>query len=578
MKYSEILRINRELGESMTAAPYKIIVLSNIVTNQLNEILEYTLRKDGINASVSSGEYDNIVQDSANSADFQAVIIKWELCNLIDGLQYKADTMTEAEISDLIEKVKGEIDFALKNLSSTGLILFNKFSTTLFNFQYLKKNQFDFICDTLNYYLAEKTRPGLVVLEIDRIIAGLSVAKSADFRYYYSSKSLYTTDFYKAYAAYIIPVFNSACGKTKKALIFDCDNTLWKGILGEDGPDKIEMSANTKSGVIFEEVQHLALKLTRQGVLLGICSKNNESEVHAVLDSHSEMTIRRKDTVISKINWLNKATNLSSIAHELNISEDTLVFVDDSDFEIGLVSESLPEVTSVQVPENLYEYPALIRSVDSLFYKISDSREDLAKTLMYQEQAVREDVRSSFNDVQSYLQSLGLELTIGVDQRPMISRISQLTQKTNQFNLTTQRYTENEILNFMKSEAHRVIDFNVKDKYGDSGLTGLCILIIDNSRKVAHIDSLLMSCRILGRNIEFAFFDVIIRNLLAEGILDLTAEYHKTYKNNQVGEYFDLIGLHCISNSEELKKYRLKTTDYTFKNIEYIKISHGTKN
>src|ERR1700733_2025275 len=234
LKYTEILAANRKLRESLSGASlYEVKVLSNIITSQFNDIFEYVLRTEKINAKVSSGDYDNILQDSQKYASADTVIIFWELANLIDGLQYKADTMKEEEADRLVKKTKDEIDFVFEHLRRTPNVIFNKFSTAAFNHSFLKENRFDRICNVLNGYLAEKLPDNFTLIDVNKVFLKVSVEKSIDLRYYYSSKSLYSIEFYKQYGEYIAPVIFSILGRTKKALIFDCDNTLWKGNVGE---------------------------------------------------------------------------------------------------------------------------------------------------------------------------------------------------------------------------------------------------------------------------------------------------------------------------------------------------------
>jgi FkbH-like protein len=578
LKYTDILRINEQLGKTMQGNRYTITVFSNIITSQFNDILEYSLRTQNINSIVNSGDYDNILQDATKFSTSDLIVIFWEAANLVDGLQYKANVMDDAATEELLSKVCNEIDFVLESLNKTSLVLINRFSGLLFNHSNIRNNSFDKICKRLNGYLEQKTNSNLLLVDIDKIFAKLSITKSRDFRYYYSSKALYTIDFYKAYSQYILPIIKSINGKTKKALIFDCDNTLWKGILGEDGIENIEVSGKTKGGVVFEEVQHLVIDLYNKGILIGICSKNNPEDIENVFSNHPGMTISNQHISIKKINWNDKATNLKEIAQELNIGLESIVFVDDSDFELGLVKQQLPEVETLKVPANLYEYPQLLRDNQSLFYSSSESAEDLQRAVMYKQQAIRVEDKKKFHDIESYLNTLDIKIFVHLNPLPIATRISQLTQKTNQFNLTTKRYTEADINSFINSEDHVTFAFDVSDKYGDSGITGVSILQTDLIKKTATIDSLLMSCRVLGRNIEFAFFDFLIDYLKALEMETISASYIKSFKNKQVSGFYETLGFICVKDLGTEKVYELKTSDYIRRNINYINLSYGGKN
>ncbi len=579
LKYSDILRLNKEIQDKVVELPsYDIAVLSNIITSQLNEILEYTLRIQNINAKVKSGDYDNLLENSSRFSNSKLVIVFFESANFVDGFQYKSNLFEERECSEIIAKVKMEIDILFENLKSTSLVIFNKFSSLVFNHNFIRTNNYDRICNELNKYLEEKLPSNVVLFDIDKIVAKISIKKSVDFRYYYSSKALYTIEFYKKYSQFIKPIIMSVMGKVKKVLIFDCDNTLWKGVLGEDGFNGIEMAGKTKGGVVFEEVQSLGLNLSKRGVLIGLCSKNNPEEIENVIDNHPDMTFRNSNLSIKKVNWDNKLANIQSIAKELNIGLDSVVFVDDSDFEVGLIKDYLKEVTVLKVPTNSYEYPMMFRENMQLFYSISETKEDLLRVEMYKNQVQRENDQTSHDTLNSYLNSLELVMRIKLNDNENVPRIAQLTQKTNQFNLTTKRYTESDINEFLKNNDYSIFSFEVADKYGDAGLTGVAILRVDKLKNLAIIDSLLMSCRIIGRSLELAFFDFLVEHLKKNGIVSINASYIKTLKNEQVCDLYQKLGFTIIDNSKVESVYRLNLADYNFQNINYIKINHGREN
>ena len=575
LKYSEVLKLNKKLENNLTSSSYNITVLSNIIVNQIKEILEYLLRCEGINANVKFGDYDNIVQDSKKYQDSNAIIIFWELCNIIDGLQFTIELLNEDQLDEILEKTKLEIDLVLKNFEKTSLVLINKFTSLSFSSLNIRKNNLEELAGQLNQYLENKIPSNVKLVDIEKAIASVGVSHSLDLRYYYSSKALYTVDFFKTYAEFVKPYIMTVNGKTKKALIFDCDNTLWKGILGEDGFDNIEMSSRTKDGAIFAEIQSLALALNKQGILIGLCSKNNPKDVDEVIKTHPDMQLRGEHITINKSNWLDKVTNLKDISQELNIGLDSVVFVDDSSFEVNLVREQLPEITDLQVPKELYRYPKMLRENMGLFYNLSFTTEDRKKTEMYKNQVKRESVKKEFSGIEDYLASLELKMTIFEDDESIIPRMSQMTQKTNQFNLTTKRYTEGDIQNFINDSNSDVYAFSVSDKFGDSGITGLSIVTANGSIERAKIDTLLMSCRVIGRNIEYAFLNYIIKKLKEKKINYLKAKYTKTPKNEQVKEFFDRSSFGLIDEDDSVRNYILDICTYVPKKLDYIEVIHG---
>jgi FkbH-like protein len=572
MKYTEILAINTELF-CENKQSYDILLLSNMITQQIKELLEFSLRSNKINAVVNLGNYNNIVQDSLDTKSANCVILFWEACNLIDAGQTRINLLNEADLAELVSNVKSQILLVFENLSLVPLVIFNKFSSLLFNSQNIKQNNFDYICEELNSFVS-KTKPANVILVgTDKIIAQISVSASIDYRYFYTSKSIYTIEFYRAYSNYIAPIVFAVNGFSKKALLLDCDNTLWDGILGEDGFEGIKMSSLDKKGCVFSEIQAMAKELSNQGVLLCLCSKNNPDDVRDVLLKHPDMMLSIDQITLSKVNWNEKITNIQEAAKELNIGLDSFVFLDDSDFEVNFIRNSLPEVVTLQVPTNLYEYPAFLRQHANLFFKINSTAEDAIKAKMYQEQLTREAERVKHNNVDDYLNSLELAVTILINDRNNIPRISQLTQKTNQFNLTTQRYTETEISALIENQSVRVFSMSVVDKFGDYGLTALSIVNIEGG--IARISDFLMSCRILGRRLDFILFDYIVKTLRESGALKINSSYKATQRNSQVHNFYDSLGFTTIIENDICKEYELELETYFQPVNMHIKVNNA---
>ena len=399
LKYSEILQRNAALSRSLPRDRFEIAVLSNVEVFQVKEILEYALRVENIPAAVTVGDYDNIVQDSLKYKDADLVIVFWELCNIIDGLQFKIEIFDDQEMGEIFDRTKAQIDFVFKNLKDTSLVLLNTFTGIQFSGLGVGSTNLERLAARLNEYLKGNVPRNVKLVDVERVIAHTGVNSSTDLRYFYSSKAPYTIDFFKAYSRHIKPYVMSANGRSKKVVIFDCDNTLWKGVLGEEGYDGIEMSSATKDGAVFAEVQSIALSLNGQGILIGLCSKNNAGDVDEVIRTHPDMRLRDEHIAIRRVNWSDKVSNLREMARELNLGLDSFVMVDDSPFEANLIKEQLPEVTVLQVTERLYEYPRMLRENLGLFYNLSSTAEDAKKAGMYKEQEKRE---SSKQDVYRY--------------------------------------------------------------------------------------------------------------------------------------------------------------------------------
>ncbi|MFH0734095.1 MAG: HAD-IIIC family phosphatase [bacterium] len=575
LKYFEILELNRKKGLEIKEPVFNISILSNITIHQIKEIMELSLREENVPAIVTIGKYDNIVQDSINIKDANVVVIFWEVCNFSEGFYYKCDLLNENQLEEITNKIKSEIDFVIKNLSHVSLILFNKFSSLLFSHNKINKSNFEVITNKLNLFIEEINKTNFKIIEIDKIISVLSIDKSVDWRYFYSSMALYSINFFKQYCKFVEPIFLASTGKAKKMLVLDCDNTLWKGIVGEVGLDGIQMSEHNKDGKIFAEIQTLAIYLNNNGILLGLCSKNNSTDVEDVLTSHPDMKLKNENIVIKKINWTDKAKNLSDIANELNIGIDSIVFLDDSPFEINLIKNKLPNVTVLQVPNNLFEYPSFFKNNINMFYNLSLTAEDIAKVELYKQQIIREKSKDEYANIDDYLSSLQLKMTILKNDYSIIPRMSQLSQKTNQFNLTNNRYTEIDIKNFLQNELFDVFAISIEDKYGKSGIVGLIIINKDMRNFSAEIDTFLLSCRVIGRNIEFVFMDFLIGRAKKNNIKTLKSKYNVSKKNNQVSGFFDKCSFVLEEETLNFKKYSLEIKNYKPSNIKYIEVIYG---
>ncbi len=566
-KFSEIISDNKKLGKKLKEnkiPSYKIGILSNIMIHQSKDIGEYFLRKKEILAEIKFGDYDNICQDSKNFSDQNSIIIFWELSNIIDGIQYKIHNLGPSKIDDLVDKVNEEMNITFENLKKVPLVIVNKFSSLIFAQHNLDSHPLKNLEILLNKMLEDFTNiyPNLKIIDIDKIIAIDGIDNSIDLRFFYSSKTLYNIQFFKNYFLNIFPLFLAPNGKTKKALILDCDNTLWKGILSEDGFSNIK---------IFDEIQYIIKDISKKGILIGICSKNNFEDIDHVLKNHNDMILKDEDFIIKKINWNDKVSNLIEISKELNINLDSIVFVDDSDFEINLVRQQLPMVHVMQVPKKAYLYPMMLRQLLNLFYNSYQTKEDRMRLEMYKANINRINFQNKISNLDEYLKNLKLEIKYYLNDKKLIKRISQLTNKTNQFNLTTKRYSENDISYFTEDKKYFVISIGLNDKFGENGIVGLAI--IKKEKETAEIDTLLMSCRILGRKIEFKFMDIIIDFLKKKAIKCVFGQYEETSKNQQVKDLYSVFGFKKINNEEESRRYKLYLDEYNPSKIEFIKVS-----
>ncbi|MEM9297380.1 MAG: HAD-IIIC family phosphatase [Bacteroidota bacterium] len=570
LSYSQLLGVHADLVPTSFETDLKIGLLSNIIVHKFKEPLECRLMISGIKGSLTFGDYDSIVQNSFDFGDKDVVFVFWEAATLLPALHYKIEQIGVEETKQLIEKVKAEIKMVLDNLANIPLVIFNKFSARLFTSSHFTGTAYTDFVDELNRHLAIVKAKNTTIIDLDQVFLQTGIKNCVDYRFFYTSKAPYTFNFFKHYCDYIAPYICASFGKVKKALIFDCDNTLWKGIVGEDGLEGIRLSPETAEGMIFNEVQSLATQLSKKGVIIGLCSKNNIEDVEEVLEKHPDQVLKNEHLAIKKINWQEKILNLAEIASELNIGLESIVFIDDSPFELDRIRDALPQVTTIGVPKNINDYPNLIRKYMGLFFNFSITKEDQRKIVMYKEQRRRNEYRLEFNRLEDYLASLDLQIIIDLNDHTKIERLAQLTQKTNQFNARTIRYSESDVGRMISQHDFDVFSITVNDKFGQYGITGLCIISYQGAS--AFIDTFLLSCRVLSRHIEFKMIYSLINYLKKRNIETLTAEYLPTLKNVQIATFFDKSGFKVIDKKNETIKYHINIEQFVPADISYIKV------
>jgi FkbH-like protein len=373
-----------------------------------------------------------------------------------------------------------------------------------------------------------------------------------NWKYYYISQSLITPNLNKSFKIWFEQKLEAIQGKRKKCLVLDIDNTLWGGILGEDGIEGIKIG-DSYPGVAYLNFQENILEASNNGVILALCSKNNEEDVLEAFSSHPFQLIKEKHISAHRINWQDKVTNIQELSDELNIGLDSFVFIDDNPIERERVKLMLPMVEVPEFPEHPYLMSAFFCDVYQKYFQLYNlTNEDKNKTQQYIANSERKVEQRTYNSIDDYLRNLNMELEIIEANKFTIQRIAQMTQKTNQFNLTSKRYTENDLHSFLnKSELIHCL--SVKDKFGDNGITVASIIFINN--EIAEIDSFLLSCRILGRNIESAYIDYLINLIYEKGIKKVKATFIPSQKNRQTENFYENNGFTLDKKLETGEKH-----------------------
>lgn len=413
----------------------------------------------------------------------------------------------------------------------------------------------DAAIEAYNAHLYELSRKHLNVKVIDFKSFIVSAGQGVfDWRFYYISQSLINPKLNASFASWFQKQLDAIDGKRKKCLVLDLDNTLWGGILGEDGLEGIQLG-NSYPGKAYYDFQIGLMQAKDSGVILTLCSKNNESDVLEYWEKHPAQVLKQNHIAAYRINWQDKATNIRELAEELNIGLDSMVFIDDNPAERERVKQELPMVSVPDFPKQPYLLPQFLKEVYQEHFQIYQlTAEDKKKTDQYIANAERKVFSQTFKNSDEYLASLLMELKVFKGDEYSIPRIAQMTQKTNQFNLTTPRLTEQDVWNFVHTGA-MVNCLGVKDRFGDNGITVASVISIED--KLASIDAFLLSCRILGRDIEKAYLFYLMNELQTRGIEIVTALYIPTAKNKQTENFYESCGFSYIQEENGTKRYQM---------------------
>lgn len=364
------------------------------------------------------------------------------------------------------------------------------------------------------------------------------ILKQYDLQEYYDfeTKKLghipYTIPYYIGLGTYIYRMYTASVTKPFKVLVLDCDNTIWGGNCGETNAENLVLSEP------YLAVQQYALEQKKKGVLLCICSKNEESDVEVVFQKRADMIIQSDDIVLKKVNWNDKSKNIRELCQELNLNTDSVVFLDDSPIECAQMRADLPEVATIQLPENEEEYPLILRNLWAFdLHKVTE--EDQNRTTMYKEQQRRDLVKKQTISMKQFLEQLELKIDIREALFMDVERVSQLTLRTNQFNFTGKRYSVNEVKNLLVTESRKCYVVNASDKFGDYGMVGVICCVQEAG--VLTIDTFLLSCRALGRGIEHRMLSFIANEAERNHVRELHIDFVKNTKNEPAYRFLNTV-------------------------------------
>lgn len=416
---------------------------------------------------------------------------------------------------------------------------------------------------------ASRSHANLKVIDYTEFTRRYAAEELMDWKFYFISQMGLNPKLTKDFQAWWQRKLESVALKRKKCLVLDLDNTLWGGVLGEEGISGIKIGGDYP-GKAFLFFQKSLKHLSESGVILTVCSKNNEADVLEAWEKNPFMVLKKEHFAAYRINWTDKATNIKELADELNIGLDSFVFVDDNPTERELIKQMLPMVSVPDFPAQPYELPVFFKKLVEDYFKVySITDEDKKKTEQYKANAARAQAQHSFTDFGAFLESLNIQIGIEAANEFNIPRIAQMTQKTNQFNLTTKRYTDADVKGFLE-QGWKIWCISVADKFGDNGITG-CVMVTPQG----EFDTFLLSCRILGKGIEVAFVKKVLAMLMEASMTTIKADYQPTAKNAQVAEFYDKIGFELIGREDNGAKHYaidLNKADLSIEDYYHIEI------
>ena len=414
-------------------------------------------------------------------------------------------------------------DFTLPRRSTEGVNAFRSKATFAHTIAHANKH--------LRLRLA--SRDNTFLFPMADVVAQVGRNQAYNWRTHYRGHVTWSDALMAAVAERYVGFALASVGRATKCIVLDLDNTLWGGVLGEDGPAGIALGPHWP-GSEFLDFQRELIDLQRQGILLAVCSKNNEAEALAVLREHPQMLIREECLAAYRINWEDKATNIRALAAELNIGLDHMLLIDDSPHERAWVRDQISELRVPEVPADPSLYATWVGSLPSLVV-LQQTAEDSRRTEQYRESRSREAYRAGKGTVEDFLRGLGLRVEVGLVNEATLARVVQLIAKTNQFNLTTRRHDEVTVRRKAGAGDWRVYTMSVADRFGDLGLTGIAIAI--PGAEVWHIDSFLLSCRVIGKSVETALLARIAADARQARATALSAEFVDSGRNQVAGTF-----------------------------------------
>jgi FkbH-like protein len=553
---SFLISYYEQLRPELSLLSCRLAILRSFTVEPMVPLLRAAAFSAGIDLALHLSDFNAYAQEIldpqsalyAFSSD--AVILALQTRDVAPDLWHDFSALTADQVQAAIARVTAEFRNwvrSLRNHSEAHLVIHNLEQPTIPNRGVLDGRSADgqnAAIQQINRQVQEIAcgYPGVYVLDYNGLVARYGRAYWHDERKWLTVRlpiaAQNLNHLVNEWLRFLCPL----TGKLAKALVVDLDNTLWGGVIGEDGMAGIHLG-NEYPGAAFQELQRALLDLHHRGILLAICSKNNRDDAMEALQNHPGMLLKTAHFAAMRINWSDKAQNLREIAGELNIGVDSLAFLDDNSFEREEVTRQLPEVCVIDLPRDPMDFARAVRECP-LFERLSLSAEDQQRGTYYQSQREREQLEQSASSREDFYRSLLQEAEIAPLTNSSLARIAQLTNKTNQFNLTTRRYTEQQISQMASSPGWHCFSIRLYDRFGDNGVVG--VAITHQQGTTCEIDTLLLSCRVIGRTVESAFLAFLAAHARKLGADHLQGWFFPTKKNAPARDFYSHHGFQVL--------------------------------
>jgi FkbH-like protein len=558
----------RASQRTLSLKPFKVALLSSFSTEFFHAPLTAYGLANGLDIAIYQAGLDQVRQEILNpashlygfGADIAIVAVEGEdwfhglyreyVTHFENGLDARVSSVKK-EIRELLVTFRRHSDSALMihNFSPPVRAQFGIIDTRIGNGQIARVLQF-------NEWLAEQCReiPNVYVLDYAALVGRIGALRWYDERMSNVARAPIAMDMLQHLMNEYMKFFRALTGQNKKCLVLDLDNTLWGGTLGEEGTDGIQLGP-VYPGSAFLSFQQSILQLKKKGILLAVASKNNADDVDRVFETNPYMVLRKEHFVCFQVHWKSKVESLREISRHTNIGLDHIVFVDDDPVECEAVSRNIPDVHVIRLPARPEMFVDVLMR-DGLFDAINYSAEDSRRAEFYRQRQQAEVVRSEASSVKEFYRNLQMKVTFSAVDAKRLQRAAQLTQKTNQFNATTRRYTETGLLRLTDDPKWLVIAVRVEDRFGDNGFVGLMLGQLKEG--LLDIDTFLLSCRVIGRTIETAMLAYLCQEARQRGLQEIAGRIVNSAKNTPVRDVFERHGFQKVSTgSAEESSWRL---------------------